>query len=201
RMHSLMAETIDTVLDRIAAIQRQAREPGWTGERPRWPMIILRSPKGWTGPKEVDGKKVEDFWRSHQVPVANAREDEAHRRILEDWMRSYRPEELFDENGRLRPELAALAPAGNRRMGANPHANGGLLKRELALPAWKAHALDIREPGTVKAEATRVMGAYLRDVMELNKDNFRLMGPDETSSNRLDAVFEVTDRVWMVRIE
>src|SRR5690606_21904783 len=122
RMHSLMAETIDTVLDRIAAIQRQARESGWTGERPRWSMIILRSPKGWTGPKEVDGKKVEDFWRSHQVPVVNAREDDAHRRILEDWMRSYRSEELFDENGRFRPELAGLALAGNRRMGANPHA-------------------------------------------------------------------------------
>lgn len=201
KMHPLMADTLDTVLDRIATIQRQAREPGWSGERPRWPMIVLRSPKGWTGPKEVDGKKVEDFWRSHQVPVSNARGDDDHRRILENWLRSYRPEELFDQNGRLRPELAALAPEGNRRMGANPHANGGLLKRDLTLPDWKTFALEIREPGGVKAEATRIMGAYLRDVIKLNRDNFRLMGPDETSSNRLDAVFDVTDRVWMERVE
>ncbi|WEX10831.1 phosphoketolase family protein [Chelativorans sp. AA-79] len=200
-MHKLMARTLDTALDRISVIQRQARDPGWSGERPRWPMIVLRSPKGWTGPKEVDGKKVEDFWRSHQVPVANARGDEAHRRVLEDWMLSYRPEELFEEGGRLRPELAALAPSGTKRMGANPHANGGLLKRDLILPDWKDHALDIPQPGEVKAEATRMMGTYLRDVMKLNVDNFRLMGPDETSSNRLDAVFDVTDRVWMERIE
>ncbi|WP_157016719.1 phosphoketolase family protein [Mesorhizobium xinjiangense] len=200
-MHPLMARTLDTALDRISAIQRQARDPAWSGERPRWPMIVLRSPKGWTGPKEVDGKKVEDFWRSHQVPVANARGDDEHRRVLQDWMLSYKAQELFDENGRLRPELAALAPSGNKRMGANPHANGGLLKHDLVLPDWKAYALDVRQPGEVKAEATRVMGTYLRDVMKLNVDNFRLMGPDETSSNRLDAVFDVTDRVWMERIE
>jgi len=200
-MHKLMARTLDTVLDCISTIQRQARDPGWSGERPRWPMIVLRSPKGWTGPKEVDGKKVEDFWRSHQVPVANARGDDEHRHVLEDWMRSYKPEELFDRSGRLRPELADLAPSGTRRMGANPHANGGLLKRDLILPDWKDYALEISRTGEVKAEATRVMGTYLRDVMKLNTDNFRLMGPDETASNRLDAVFDVTDRVWMERIE
>ena len=191
------------MFDRIRAIQDEARSPEWSGERPRWPMIVLRSPKGWTGPKEVDGKKVEDFWRSHQVPVANARGDEAHRRVLEDWMRSYEPETLFDEDGRLMPELAALAPAGERRMGANPYANGGLLRRELVLPDWKSFALDVPRPGGATAEATRVMGNYLRDVMSLNAEakNFRVMGPDETTSNRLDAVFEVTDRVWMERIE
>lgn len=202
-MHRLMAGTLDTVLDRIREIQQQARSAEWSGERPRWPMIVLRSPKGWTGPKEVDGQKVEGFWRSHQVPVANARGDEAHRRILEDWMRSYEPEELFDADGRLVPELAALAPTGDKRMGASPYANGGLLKRDLVLPDWKELALDVPRPGAAIAEATRVMGAYVRDVMRLNAGtkNFRLMGPDETSSNRLDAVFDVTDRVWMERIE
>src|SRR5690606_31974862 len=135
-MHRDMAETLDVVLDRIRSIQDRARSSDWSGERPRWPMIVLRSPKGWTGPKEVDGKKVEGFWRSHQVPVSNARDDAGHRKILEDWMRSYRPEELFDGNGRLRPELAGLAPRGDKRMGAIPYANGGLLKRDLVLPDW-----------------------------------------------------------------
>ena len=202
-MHRAMAETLDTALDRIRSIQENARAIGWSGERPCWPMIVLRSPKGWTGPKEVDGKKVEDFWRSHQVPVSNARGDAGHRKILEDWMRSYRPEELFDENGRLLPELAALAPEGKKRMGAIPHANGGLLKRDLVLPDWKSFALELSRPGARTGEATRVMGAYLREVIRLNAEtkNFRLMGPDETSSNRLDAVFEVTDRMWMERIE
>ncbi|RUV74808.1 MAG: phosphoketolase family protein [Mesorhizobium sp.] len=202
-MHQLMAATLDKAFDSIRNIQARARAPQWAGGPSRWPMIVLRSPKGWTGPKEVDGKKVEDFWRSHQVPVANAREDDAHRRILEDWMRSYGPEKLFDADGRLMPELAALAPTGARRMGANPHANGGLLRRELTLPDWKAFAVEVRLPGGAKAEATRIMGCYLRDVMSLNAEakNFRIVGPDETTSNRLDAVLEVTDRVWMERIE
>jgi xylulose-5-phosphate/fructose-6-phosphate phosphoketolase len=202
-MHRLMAAAVDRALDQIRAIQAEARSAGRSGERPRWPMIVLRSPKGWTGPKEVDGKKVEGFWRSHQVPVANARGDEAHRRVLEEWMRSYRPEELFDESGRLAPELRALAPSGERRMGANPHANGGLLRRELAMPDHRAHAVAVDRPGGVSAEATRVMGRFLRDVMELNAGarNFRIVGPDETASNRLDAVFDVTERVWMETIE
>ncbi|MER9250539.1 phosphoketolase family protein [Mesorhizobium sp. M0598] len=202
-MHREMARTLDTVLDRIHSIQEPARAAGWKGERPMWPMIVLRSPKGWTGPKEVDGKKVEDFWRSHQVPVSNARGDAAHRQILEDWMRSYEPEKLFDKGGHLLPELAALAPTGSRRMGAIPYANGGLLKQDLVLPDWKGLALDVQRPGGAVGEATRTVGSYLRDVIRLNADarNFRLMGPDETSSNRLDDVFEVTDRIWMERIE
>jgi xylulose-5-phosphate/fructose-6-phosphate phosphoketolase len=202
-MHAAMMEALDAALERIAAIQREWRGGGGERVRPRWPMIVLRSPKGWTGPKEVDGKKVEDFWRSHQVPVSNARGDAAHRKILEEWMRGYRPDELFDQDGRLRPELAALAPEGEKRMGALPHANGGVLKRELVLPDWKDLALAVPQPGAATAEATRVMGQYLRDVVRLNETarNFRLMGPDETASNRLDAVFEVTDRVWMDWIE
>src|SRR6185437_12915565 len=165
------------------------------------PMIVLRSPKGWTGPKEVDGLKVEGFWRAHQVPIANPRGNPEHLELLERWMRSYRPETLFDGIGRLLPELAALAPAGERRMGANPHANGGLLKRDLRLPDYRTFAVDVPAPAAAHAEATRVAGAFLRDIIRLNQDNFRLMGPDETSSNRLDAVFEATDRVWMERIE
>jgi xylulose-5-phosphate/fructose-6-phosphate phosphoketolase len=201
-MHSLMAATLDEAVDRIRDIHADARSDGLVN-RPRWPMIILRSPKGWTGPKEVDGKKVEGFWRSHQVPVSNARRDATHRAILEEWMRSYRPEELFDADGRLLAELAALAPAGEKRMGASPYANGGVLKRDLVLPDWKSFALDVPAPGKKIAEATRIMGIYLRDVITLNAEarNFRLMGPDETSSNRLDAVFEATERVWMEGIE
>ncbi|MER9671391.1 MULTISPECIES: phosphoketolase family protein [unclassified Mesorhizobium] len=202
-MHREMARTLDTVLDRIHSIQEPARAAGWKGERPLWPMIVLRSPKGWTGPKEVDGRRVEDFWRSHQVPVSNARGDAAHRQILEDWMRSYEPKTLFDEGGHLLAELAALAPTGPRRMGAIPYANGGLLKQDLVLPDWKGLALEVPRPGGTVGEATRTVGSYLRDVIRLNAEarNFRLMGPDETSSNRLDDVFEVTDRVWMERIE
>jgi xylulose-5-phosphate/fructose-6-phosphate phosphoketolase len=203
-MHRDMADTLDTAFDRISAIQRNARAEGTAGiERPRWPMIVLRSPKGWTGPKEVDGKKVEDFWRSHQVPIANARGDAAHRKMLEEWMRGYRPEELFDAGGALKPELKSLPPEGTKRMGATPYANGGLLRRDLALPDWKSFALNVERPGATTGEATRVMGAYLRDVISFNSAarNFRLMGPDETTSNRLDSVFDVTDRVWMERIE
>jgi len=202
-MHGLMAATLDEVFDRVRDIQTAARAEGWSAERPRWPMIVLRSPKGWTGPSKVDGKKVEDFWRSHQVPVSNARGDAAHRKILEEWMRSYRPDELFDADGRLFPEIAALAPEGAKRMGSLPHANGGLLKTDLVLPDWKRLAVEVQRPGASIEETTRFMGAYLREVIRLNKGarNFRLMGPDETASNRLDAVFDVTDRVWMERIE
>ena len=207
-MHARMAAALDQALDDIQGIAQRAREnatkepkPGGDAQwsLPRWPLIVLRSPKGWTGPKEVDGKKVEGFWRAHQVPIDEVRTKPEHLRLLEQWMRSYRPDELFDANGRLRPELAALAPEGDRRMGANPHANGGLLRRELRLPEFRSHAVEVRHPGGAQAEATRMMGAYLRDVVRLNADtrNFRLMGPDETSSNRLDAIFEATERVWM----
>jgi xylulose-5-phosphate/fructose-6-phosphate phosphoketolase len=201
RMHELMAETLDRVLDRIGEIQRDARERGVTA-RPRWPMIVLASPKGWTGPKVVDGKPTEGSWRSHQVPLAGLAQNPAHLRQLEEWMRSYRPDELFDDDGALRPELAALAPTGDRRMGANPHANGGLLLRDLVLPDFRQYAVPVERPGATDGEATRVLGKLLRDVMRLNAGaaNFRLMGPDETSSNRLDAVFEATDRVFVGEI-
>ncbi|KAB7787848.1 phosphoketolase family protein [Methylorubrum populi] len=202
-MHRAMAETLDRAVARIKDIQAEARGGGMGFRRPRWPMIVLRSPKGWTGPKTVDGKRVEGFWRAHQVPVGNARTDEGHRKVLEDWMRSYRPDTLFDETGRLRPELAALAPEGRRRMSANPHANGGLLRRELRCPRWQDFGLPVSKPGAEVGEATRTLGRYLRDVIRLNAEarNFRIMGPDETASNRLDAVFEATDRVWIETIE
>ncbi|MCC2610359.1 phosphoketolase family protein [Neorhizobium petrolearium] len=203
RMHRQMASVLDEVFDRIRAIQRQARE-GKAGDGcPRWPMIVLRSPKGWTGPKEVDGKKVEGFWRAHQVPVANCREDDSHRKILEDWMRSYDPEDLFDADGRLREELRALSPKGDRRMGANPHANGGLLRRELIVPDIRDYAVPVTDRGAAMVQTTEVLGKYLRDVLKLNDthSNFRIFGPDETESNRLGAVFETTNRVWMEKIE
>ncbi len=202
RMHQRMAQVLDDALERIADIQRRARAGGADG-RPRWPMIVLRSPKGWTGPKEVDGKKVEGFWRAHQVPVDNVRTNPDHLTILETWLRSYRPETLFDADGRLVPDLQALAPTGVRRMGANPHANGGVLRRKLELPDYRAHAAEVPKPGASMGEATRIMGGFLRDVIRLNTETrtFRLMGPDETSSNRLDDVFEATDRVWMESTE
>ncbi len=197
KMHPLMAETLETVLDRIAAIQFHAREEGDT-RRPRWPMIVLRTPKGWTGPKTVDGKQVEGCWRAHQVPIPDMAGNEAHIRQLEDWMRSYRPEELFDEQGRLLPEIAACAPNGERRMSANPHANGGLLLKPLHLPDFRDYAVSIETPGRQVAESTRVLGQYLRDVMRMNLEqaNFRVFGPDETASNRLGNLFEVTNRAW-----
>jgi xylulose-5-phosphate/fructose-6-phosphate phosphoketolase len=197
RMHRLMADALDVALASIRCIQHKARN-GAAGDRPTWPVIVLRSPKGWTGPKEVDGLKVEGFWRAHQVPIADPRKNASHLALLEQWMKSYEPDKLFDPAGRLVPELQALAPHGARRMGANPHANGGLLKRELKLPDFHAYAVELQRPGGVTAEATRELGKFLRDVAKLNADaqNFRLMGPDETSSNRLDAVFEATDRVW-----
>src|SRR4051812_39563220 len=199
-MHEKMARTIDDVLDRIRAIQERARN-GQGGGRPRWPMIVLRNPKGWTGPKEVDGKKVEGFWRSHQVPIGEVRTNRALLEILENWMRSYHPKILFDDAGRLQSDLQALAPIGARRMGANPHANGGVFKRKLELPDFHKHAVEITSTGSEFGEATRIMGSYLRDVIAMNSETFRLMGPDETESNRLGAVFEATDRVWMEDIE
>jgi xylulose-5-phosphate/fructose-6-phosphate phosphoketolase len=196
-MSQLMAATLDAALAEIQAIQNDARTNGFS-RRPQWPMIILRTPKGWTGPKEVDGNPAENSFRSHQVPLAQLASKPEHLRMLEEWMRSYKPEELFDENGRLLPELADLAPAGERRMGANPHANGGLLLKDLKMPDFRNYAVDVPRPGSVEAEATRVMGCFLRDVMKRNPDsrNFRVMGPDETASNRLSALFEVTDRVF-----
>jgi xylulose-5-phosphate/fructose-6-phosphate phosphoketolase len=197
-MHQLMAATLDTVLARIQEIQQDARNRGFSS-RPQWPMIILRSPKGWTGPKFVDGLPAENSFRSHQVPLAELATKPEHLRMLEEWMRSYKPEELFDENGKLIQELAELAPQGERRMGANPHANGGLLLKDLKLPDFRAYAVEISRPGTINAEATRVMGQFLRDVMKSNAEsgNFRVMGPDETASNRLSALFEATDRVMV----
>ena len=202
-MHRLMADALDAVLASIRSIQQSARNQAGSFHRPRWPMIVLRSPKGWTGPKEVDGLKVEGFWRAHQVPIADPRGNPDHLNLLEGWMRSYEPEKMFDAKGRLIPELQGLAPAGDRRMGANPHANGGLLKRELKLPDFRAYAVEVPCPGETVAEATRELGKLLREVVTLTADvrNFRIMGPDETSSNRLDAVFEGTDRVWMEGIE
>jgi xylulose-5-phosphate/fructose-6-phosphate phosphoketolase len=202
-MHQLMADALDVALASIRAIQQDARQPGGNVRRPKWPMIVLRSPKGWTGPKEVDGLKVEGFWRAHQVPISDPRGKPEHLKLLESWMKSYQPETLFDARGRLVSELQALAPQGARRMGANPHANGGLLKRELKLPDYHAYAVEVPSPGGAIAEATRELGKFLRDVVKLNAEtrNFRIMGPDETASNRLDAVFEVTDRVWMEGIE
>jgi len=198
KMHRLMADALDVAFASIRSIQHKARNGG-ADDRPTWPVIVLRSPKGWTGPKEVDGLKVEGFWRAHQVPISDPRKNAAHLRLLEQWMKSYQPEKLFDPAGRLVPELQALAPQGARRMGANPHANGGLLKRELKLPDFHAYAVEVQRPGATTAEATRELGKFLRDVMKLNADaqNFRIMGPDETASNRLDAVFETTDRTWM----
>jgi len=194
-VHEAMAAALDESLDAIADAQHTARNGGAT-QRPQWPMIVLRTPKGWTCPKEVDGLQIEGTWRSHQVPVSAARENPEHLQILEDWMRSYRPEELFDEEGRLIPELAALAPHGERRMSANPHANGGVLLRDLDLPDFRDYAVAVDKPATTSSEATRVLGGFLRDVITRNAENFRLLGPDETASNRLDDVFAVTDRAW-----
>src|SRR2546429_3800379 len=197
-MHQLMAGTLDAIVNEIRSIQDEARSGG-DAALPTWPMVILRSPKGWTGPKIVDGKPVEGTWRAHQVPVADLPSKPEHLKILEEWMKSYRPEELFDEKGKLIPELAELAPKGDRRMGANPHANGGLLLRDLIMADFRNYAVSVSKPGTQNAEATRVLGGFLRDVMKLNADsnNFRVFGPDETASNRLEALYEVTDKLWM----
>jgi xylulose-5-phosphate/fructose-6-phosphate phosphoketolase len=194
-VHRRFAGVLDDALDRIAANQRAARDEG-AEERPRWPAIVLRSPKGWTGPKTVDGLPVEGTWRAHQVPLAGVRDNPAHLRQLVEWMRSYRPEELFDEGGAVIPDLARLAPEGERRMSANPHANGGLLLRDLELPDFRNYAVDVPAPAVGFSEATRVLGAFLRDVIARNPETFRLFGPDETASNRLGAVFEATGRTW-----
>ncbi len=195
RVHQRLAAALDEALDEIREIQRAAREGGEVS-RPVWPMLILRTPKGWTGPKAVDGKKTENSWRSHQVPMASVRDSAAHVRQLEEWLRSYRPEEFFDDGGRLVPELRALAPEGERRMSANPHANGGALTRDLVLPDFRDYAVDVTAPATTLSEATRVLGGFLRDVIAKNPQNFRLFGPDETASNRLGDVFSVTGRTW-----
>ena len=194
-VHRQLAAALERAHDRITEIQRAAREDGDLERRP-WPMIVMVTPKGWTGPGIVDGKQVEGTWRAHQVPLADTRNDEGHRTQLEEWMRSYRPEELFGEDGRLRPEIAALAPAGQRRMSRNPHANGGLLRVPLELPDFRTHGVDVPAPGGSVHEATRVFGQYLVDVIEQNPENFRIFGPDETASNRLDAVYSVTDKVF-----
>ncbi|HMI49068.1 MAG TPA: phosphoketolase family protein, partial [Gemmatimonadaceae bacterium] len=199
-MHQLMAATLDRILEEIRGIQKDARANGFTA-RPTWPMIVLNTPKGWTGPKQVEGKKIEGTFRSHQVPLSDMTRP-GHVQLLEQWMRSYRPEELFDQQGRFLPELVALAPTGNRRMGANPHANGGLLLKDLNLPDFRDYAVDVPMPGATDGESTRVMGKFLRDVIALNADarNFRIVGPDETTSNRLDSVFEVTTRESVAEI-
>jgi xylulose-5-phosphate/fructose-6-phosphate phosphoketolase len=196
-MHPAMAATLDQVLDEIASIQQDARENGNT-KRPQWPMIILRTPKGWTGPKEIEGKKVEDFWRSHQVPFADVAAHPERLQLLEEWMRSYRPEDLFDENGTLKQELRDLAPSGTRRIGANPHANGGANARDLRMPDFRDYAVDVPTPANTRGEATRALGEFLRDIMKRNEDskNFRVFAPDELASNRLGAVLEVTERAW-----
>jgi xylulose-5-phosphate/fructose-6-phosphate phosphoketolase len=197
-MHRQMAETLEQVVDEIKSIQRTARENG-SAQRPQWPMIVLRSPKGWTGPKEIDGHKTEDYWRSHQVPLAEMAENPEHVGLLEQWLRSYKPEQLFDDNGTLMPELKELAPKGLRRMGSNPHANGGLLMRELRMPDFRDYAIDVPNPGTTVSEATKVLGTFLRDIAKLNHEarNFRVFAPDEWASNRLGAMFDVTDRTWV----
>ncbi|MXS80446.1 xylulose-5-phosphate/fructose-6-phosphate phosphoketolase [Nitrosomonas eutropha] len=197
-MHQLMASTLDQVLTEIRSIQAQARLEGVT-QYPRWPMIILRTPKGWTGPKTVDGLKIEGSWRSHQVPLSELAKKPEHLQQLEAWLKSYRPEELFDTHGRLIEPLQALAPLGNRRMGANPHANGGLLKEPLHMPDFREYAVEVAQPGQIEAEATRVMGSFLRDIMRLNlrSCNFRVFGPDETASNRLGNLYEVTPKTWL----
>jgi xylulose-5-phosphate/fructose-6-phosphate phosphoketolase len=203
-VHEQLAQALELALGTIRHIQKSARDAPaeQAAERPRWPMIVFRTPKGWTGPKSVDGKPVEGTWRAHQVPIADLDKPE-HLAALEAWMRSYHPEELFDRHGRFHAELAALAPTGHRRMGANPHANGGELLEPLALPRFRDYAVAVTTPGNVEAESTRVLGDYLRDVMKLNKDkrNFRLFGPDETASNRLDAVYQATPKTWVAEIE
>src|SRR6059036_2766014 len=200
-MHQLMAGTLDRVVADIRRIQSDARTTG-VARRPRWPMIVLKTPKGWTGPKVVDGEQVEGTYRAHQVPLSAPRTNPEHLAILERWMRSYRPEELFDETGRLRPELAELAPRGERRMGANPHANGGVLLRDLRLPDFRRYAVELPAPGRVDAEDTKVLGGFLRDVIRENagQRNFRIFGPDETASNRLTAVFEASDKQWLAEM-
>jgi len=196
RVHQVMAAVLEDCVLEIRRIQAEARSSGVPG-RPRWPMIVLRTPKGWTGPRQVDGKKVEGSWRSHQVPLSGVRENPAHLAQLESWLRSYEPEELFERDGKLKAELRALAPAGRRRMSANPHANGGLVRRMLRLPDFRDYAQDVPKPGQIAAENTRPLGRFLRDVMRQNMTSFRVFGPDENSSNRLDAIYEASKKLWL----
>jgi xylulose-5-phosphate/fructose-6-phosphate phosphoketolase len=195
-MHQLMAVTLEHCVLEIRRIQEEARKNG-TATRARWPMIVLRSPKGWTGPKEVDGHKVEGFWRAHQVPLAGVRENPDHLKILEGWLRSYKPEELFDDSGKLKPELKELAPTATRRMSANPHANGGLVRKALRLPDFRSYAISVDEPGKISAENTRPLGKFLRDVVRQNPTNFRVFGPDENTSNKLDNIYEASKKLWL----
>jgi xylulose-5-phosphate/fructose-6-phosphate phosphoketolase len=195
-MHQLMAATMERCVQDIRSIQAAARKSG-KATRARWPMIVLRSPKGWTGPKKVGGKTVEGYWRAHQVPLADVRDNPENLKLLEKWMKSYRPEELFDADGRLVEELRALAPKGRRRMSANPHANGGQLRRALRLPDFRDYAVPVKKPGTSEVENTRKLGEFLRDILKLNPDNFRVFGPDETTSNKLDAVYQVSKKTWL----
>ena len=196
-MHQAMAATLEHCINEIRRIQQEARKSAAKVERPRWPMVILRSPKGWTGPKEVDGHKVEGFWRAHQVPLAEMHEKPVHLALLEEWLRSYRPQELFDDAGRLLPELHELAPNGERRMGANPHANGGLLRKALRLPDFRDYAVAVEKPGTTEVGPTQILGLFLRDVARGNPANFRVFSPDENASNRLTALYEVTKKTWL----
>ena len=198
-VHQQMAAVMESCIEQIREIQQIQRASG-SAERPRWPMIVLRTPKGWTGPQEVDGKRLEGFWRSHQVPMGGMHTNPEHLASLENWMRRYKPEDLFDDNGALIPELKAMAPEGNRRMSANPHANGGLLRKALKMPDFRSLAIDMDRPGTVRFENTKALGIMLREIFRNNPDNFRLMGPDETASNRLQDTFEVTHKVWMADI-
>jgi xylulose-5-phosphate/fructose-6-phosphate phosphoketolase len=195
-MHQKMASTLEDCVLEIRRVQQEARASG-KATRQRWPMIVLRSPKGWTGPKEVDGHKVEGFWRAHQVPLSGLHDNPAHLKQLDGWLRSYKPEELFDKNGKLIPELKALAPKGARRMGANPHANGGLLRKSLRMPDFRDYAIKVEKPGQASAENTRPLGQFLRDTMRQNKTTFRVFGPDENTSNRLDAIYEVSKKLWL----
>jgi xylulose-5-phosphate/fructose-6-phosphate phosphoketolase len=196
-MHQAMAATLEHCIREIRHIQQEARKTESDFKRPRWPMVILRSPKGWTGPKEVDGRKVEGFWRAHQVPLAEVHERPSHLAILEEWLRSYQPEKLFDEEGRLLPELRELAPKGERRMGANPHANGGFLRKTLRLPDFHEYAVAVEKPGTTEVAPTHILGQFLRDVMRNNPTNFRVFSPDENASNRLTALYEATKKTWL----
>ena len=195
-MHQALAATLDRCVESIRSAQQEARSTG-TASRPRWPMIVLRTPKGWTAPAEVDGHKLEGLWRSHQVPLSGVKTNPAHLKLLEDWMRSYKPEELFDSNGELVSELSELTPAGNRRMGANPHANGGLLKKALRLPDFRQYGIKFEKPGQVEAENTKPLGVFLRDIMKANIDTFRVFGPDENTSNRLASIYEVSKKLWL----
>ena len=196
-MHQAMAATLEHCIGEIRRIQQEARRRAAEVKRPRWPVVILRSPKGWSGPKEVDGHKVEGFWRAHQVPMAEMHEKPSHLALLEEWLRSYRPEELFDQEGRLLPELRELAPKGARRMGANPHANGGVVRRALRLPDFRDYAVSVEKPGTAEIGPTQILGQFLRDVMRDNPDNFRVFCPDENASNRLTALYEVSKKTWL----